>query len=400
MHNHIKEVALFGEWDTDNLGDRAIGFNACRFFLGLGYQVKLFNLSMMDYLGLIVTEEEAKRFFNKPSMYMSPTQHTLNTNKSSLSIIKKIKKRLVLPTVRISYRGARNFLNLRYLRRLTKSCSHIIVGGGALLEDLHLYFPTALYFLNKVATNKSVYCLGCSTNDKTMSILGKSLMYNFIHKANLWVRDINSQWFIQKYFKKQAGIFGDFALNIDNDAKKDFTSLPIPLAVNLMKYSGEHEVYQNDYEEFMKVFLANIAQNPIFKITIFTTGSKSDDGIAKKLAEEFGLALCQPNDIDEFSKLLENSSIVVSSRLHAAIMAFSANCYVVGIGIQQKTISFFEFLGIREFCIEDFSSSSAHTLVEKVNEYEKMYEIQSKSIDYEPIRKARQEVKQALSIYE
>ena len=60
MHAPLPEIAVFGEWDTANLGDRAIGASVLKFCADCGWRGRPYSLGSLSPVGPVNGEGAAR----------------------------------------------------------------------------------------------------------------------------------------------------------------------------------------------------------------------------------------------------------------------------------------------------------------------------------------------------
>jgi polysaccharide pyruvyl transferase WcaK-like protein len=369
--NCFNTVAIFGEWNTQNLGDKAIGANASQFFVDLGYQVKLFNFGSFSYQGHVKSAEEIEKYFLQEE---SPPPVSLS-KQYKVSFLKEILPNSFFSFLKNCIRFLKHLKSMKKLAHKVKDCKFIVVGGGALLENVSFHFTISMLSLLilKRWAKKDFYCLGCSSSSKYDWFSGY-ITKKFLKSAKLVaVRDENTAQILFENFGKQFPIFGDFALDLNHIYHRKQANLKINhknevrIAINLMRYIGEYkgrqETYKRHFSEMIEHLLYDQRVEKKFVISLFTTGDDGDYELVKKIAKKFGLQTFNPKSLGALNEIYENHDVVVASRLHAAILAFSAGSIVIGIGLQSKKRGFFKNIGLESYCIDFWGSETVNDML-------------------------------------
>jgi polysaccharide pyruvyl transferase WcaK-like protein len=369
--NNFNTVAIFGEWNTQNLGDKAIGANASQFFLDLGYQVKLFNFGSFSYQGFIRGTPDIEKYFLKEE---SPLPVSLS-KKYKVSFVKKMLPASFFVFVKNSVRFLRHLKAMSRLAHHIKDCKFAVVGGGALLENVSFHFTISMlsFLILKKLTKKDFYCLGCSSS-RSYKGLSKYITKKFLDSAKLVaVRDENTVQMLIKNFDRQFPIFGDFALDLNHIYHRKQENLrinhknEIHVALNLMRYIGEYKERQAMYETHLCEMIAHLLYDQRvekkFIISLFTTGDDGDYDLVKKVATKFGLQSFNPKSLEALNEIYKNHEVIVASRLHAAILAFSAGSIVIGIGLQGKKRGFFKNIGLESYCVDFWRNETVNDML-------------------------------------
>ncbi|SFE84075.1 polysaccharide pyruvyl transferase family protein [Thermoflexibacter ruber] len=369
--NHFNTVAIFGEWNTQNLGDKAIGANASQFFLDLGYQVKLFNFGSFSYQGHVKSENDIEKYFLKEE---SPPPVSLS-KQYKVSFLKKILPAFFFTFFKNCIRFFRHLKSMKKLANQMRDCKFIVVGGGALLENVSFHFTISMLSLLTLKrwTKKDFYCLGCSSSSKYDWFSGY-ITKKFLESAKLVaVRDENTAQMLFENFGRQFPIFGDFALDLNHIYYRKQENLKINhknevrVAINLMRYIGEYKEKQEMYErhlcEMIEHLLYDQRVEKKFVVSLFTTGDDGDYELVKKIGQRYGLQTFNPKSLGMLNEIYEKHDVVVASRLHATILAFSAGSIVIGIGLQGKKRGFFKNIGLESYCVDFWRNETVNDML-------------------------------------
>jgi len=362
-----KVVALFGEWNTTNIGDKAIGKEAVKYLIRQNFVIRLYTLGSLEYQGEASNEAAiSSTIFSASNIFATNKQTERNSQNSLLRGYSKDIKN-VLRFIRNGYRA-------RKLRTTLSSCSAIVVGGGALLDDYKLHFPFSLYFVQRLAQSLSlpIFCLGCSSSGN-FSVVGKHIIRNFINYASVVsVRDASTQAVIsQLNTSNEVSVFGDFALTVseNNRRVKQALSGKRKIGVNVMQFSGKYLVYQPAYEKFITELVKVWQQIHDVEITLFTTGDLDDYNVAIRISTLFSqpVEVFHPKNLDEIQLFYREKDFVTSSRLHSAIMAISEEIPSIAVYVTKKIKNFFTTIGLGDYCYDalTYEVSLLGALVEK-----------------------------------
>ena len=325
-------VALFGEWNTANLGDSAIRRGAVRFFEECGWHVRCYAI------GTLVPVEPG-----------AGTQR-IDAPRRARLLDHRIKRGL---------RGLRQQLRMAQLLPRLAAAQAISVGGGALLADENLHFPQSLVQIARCARRlgKPLYCLGCSS-EGDWSAKGTAMVREFVSACRLIaVRDEATASRLATELGTRPPVFGDFCLNERPLPELQATRLaerPMP-AVNASQLPARWSAAQPAYEDALVRVAHYLARTtaPAGGIRIFTTGTAEDAIVAWRVhsrLQDCGAQLHLPHDLAHLLALLRASSVVVASRLHGAILALAQDVPVVGYSPAPKLRNFLSTLGLAHYC--------------------------------------------------
>lgn len=334
-HRVGPEVASFGEWDTSNLGDRAISRGLRRYFRELGWRVTCYGFGSL-----------------KPT--------AVNDAACAVSAGQGAGSRLS-PRVKRTLRRVRQKYRMLHLLPGLRRAQAISVGGGALLSDANLHFPQSLVELARAARGlgKPLFCLGCSA-EGPWSKKGEKMIGEFLDACTMIApRDCATARRIAAMLQKPVPVFGDFCLGVPDVLREwNPASSKLDLAVNVCWVPGPWREAQGQYEDILVALLTDLAGNPegrgFRRIRIFTTGTADDAVPARRVLARLprhGTTLQLPATLDELTGIYQESALVLASRLHAAVLAVAERKPVIGFSPATKIRNFFDTMGIGRFCV-------------------------------------------------
>jgi polysaccharide pyruvyl transferase WcaK-like protein len=332
------EIAAFGEWNTTNLGDRAIHAGVQEFFSGCGWHVQSYGFG-----SLVPVPAEA------PLGNIS--FHNDAGRKAMLAM---------MPAVGNALRGVRQGYRMMQLLPQLKRAQAILVGGGALLSgEAGRHFPRSLALLAAVAgrLGKPLYCLGCSAEGNWAGASGRNII-NFLAACTVVAaRDAASAERIAAVLRRPVPVFGDFCLS---DIPASGTSRGLReergIAINVCRLPARWSGVQEHYEGAMVAFADRLMRSPggrsLNAVTVFTTGAQGDADPARRVCASLATRKAEllfPRNLGHLSGLLSSSGLVIASRLHAAILGLVAGALVVSFSPTPKLRNFFETVGIGNY---------------------------------------------------
>jgi polysaccharide pyruvyl transferase WcaK-like protein len=332
------KIAAFGEWDTTNLGDRGIHQGVQAFLSDCGCDPRSYGVSTL----LPVQPEPASGKVNGHS----------STRRRVVSMLGR------LPVLKRTLRAVRQHVRMRALAESLEPARAVVVGGGALLTDIELHFPQSLVELARYArrSRKPLLCLGCSTEGE-WSRQGERMMREFLSSCNVVaVRDHATAAELAPKLGAPPPVFGDFCLSKElalEDGGRNRSWREI--AINVSHLSGRWASAQEHYEDTLVALANRLTRrtgNSSAGIRIFTTGLPEDAPAARRVLARIdapGARLYLPENLAQLSTMLATSALVVSTRLHAAILALAAHVPVVGFSAAPKDRDFLATLGIRRY---------------------------------------------------
>lgn len=332
------EIAAFGEWNTTNLGDRAIHAGVQKFFSVCGWHVRSYGFG-----SLVPVPADAP--FGDSSF------HSDARSKAALAMV---------PAVGNALRGVRQGYRMMQLLPQLKQVQAILVGGGALLSgEAGRHFPRSLALLAAVASRlgKPLYCLGCSAEGDWTGASGRNII-NFLAACTVVAaRDMVSAERIAAVLRRPVPVFGDFCLS-DTPASGTDRGLRAGqgIAINVCRLPARWSGVQEHYEDAMVAFADRLMRSPggrsLNAVTVFTTGAQGDADPARRVCARLATRKAEllfPRNLGHLSGLLSSSGLVIASRLHAAILGLVAGALVVGFSPTPKLRNFFETVGIGNY---------------------------------------------------
>ncbi len=258
----------------------------------------------------------------------------------------------------------------------------VIFGGGALLMDINWSFPLALRNMGRsVKAGGGHYaCVGCSTG-RQFSMNGMRWLREFLDGADyIALRDKASIEGLRRIGNYPAEVFADTALMtaavVTNVPKADSGTLGLNIMAPVQHPRFTRSLYETYFREMSK-FVETVGKGKAGewdRIVIFTTGEPRDFDAAKSLAGQYaarsaGIAVelaPAPGTLDELCATIAGCGAVVSSRMHAGILAKSYRRPLVALGWDEKVKGFCETLGIRDSFIE-IDEFGAHSLISRLS---------------------------------
>jgi polysaccharide pyruvyl transferase WcaK-like protein len=377
------EAAVFGEWNTSNLGDRGIHDGVLRFFSECGWDARSYGISTLTP----VPADAAHR----------PAPAASGQLGGILGRVPPLKRVL---------RGARQRVRIAALSPRLRHSQAIVVGGGALLSDANLHFPQSLVRLARCARRlgKPLVCLGCSIEGE-WSAPGSRMIGEFLDACEvIAVRDHATAGRLAAVIGAPPPVFGDFCL-----WESRVTEGGGPLqgrhsyAINVSQLGAAWAAAQGRYEDALVALinrLAKRAQGRHAGIRIFTTGTAEDARAAQRVfgrINAVGAELHLPGNLAQLSSMLRTSAVAVSTRLHAAILALAEQTPVVGFSAGSKLRNYFATLGIRR-CAYDVADQAQLIDWLEAADYGELYAEQRRALVHSPIWADRARVRRSLEL--
>jgi polysaccharide pyruvyl transferase WcaK-like protein len=382
MRGQPPEIAVFGEWNTHNLGDRAIHESVVRFCAECGWEPVSYAIG-----SLTPVVRGRANGAGAPARW-----------RAALDAAPRLKRVL---------REVRQRARMRELLGPLDRMRAIIVGGGALLSDWNLHFPQSLAVLADAARRlgKPVFCLGCGA-EGPWSAPAERKIRTFLDACTfVAARDEATAARVAQLLGRPIPVFGDFCLGTEAPAARNGARTPRSVyAINVQQLAAPWAAMQEGYEAAV-VALADrmsseTAADRTPEIRIFTTGTAEDVAPARRVfarisagGGDLAAALVLPGKLDELFDLLDASSFVVASRLHAGILAVARGAAVVGFSPQPKLRECFSTLGIGGY---GFDLDAADRIVRSMGEPGAIAAWQRECVSQAPVWACRMQVREKL----
>jgi polysaccharide pyruvyl transferase WcaK-like protein len=331
------ELALFGEWNTANLGDRAIHCRAIGFFEDCGWRTNSYALGSLVPVSLA----QARRCALPDAGAQSAIRATLP------------------PGVARALRAARQQVRMLRMVPALRQAQAICVGGGALLSGPGVHFVQSLDVLTRtaLALGKPLLCLGCSADGAWPPAALRTIEAFVGACAIVSARDGASARRISALLPRQpVTVFGDFCLaesDLRDPSAEDMRRRV--LAVNVSAGPDPAGIRQRVYEDAL-VTLAGGWQRAAAAeqggVVVFTTGTAQDAAPAQRVAQRLAAVrarLLLPASVEELNALLRSSELVLASRLHAAILGLAQGAAVLGFSHSAKLQEFLDAIGLARY---------------------------------------------------
>jgi polysaccharide pyruvyl transferase WcaK-like protein len=335
----LPEIAVFGEWNTTNLGDRGIHAGVVEFLAGCGWGARSYGLGSLTPVP-------------PPGAPSDPSSASAARASAILG---------AAPPLKRAVRSIRQRLRMRALATPLESAAAIMVGGGALLSDSGLHFPQSLAALAATARRlrRPVLCLGCSADGPWSPRGGRKIREFLAACAVVAVRDQATAERLATVFGRPVPVFGDFCLSeawrLNGRAGSGERAI---LAINARRLPPPWCAAQGHYEESLVRLARRLTQTSgrraVTTVRVFTTGVAEDTIPAQRVAPRVGDGAPPviPGQLDALRALLGASALVVASRLHAGILALTEGAPIVGFSPQPKLRRFLATLDLDDYAFD------------------------------------------------
>lgn len=341
MQNTNQTFLVFSEIFSTNLGDSAIAEG-----LKVSLQGKKRNYIALDFSSGAM----------KKNVRKSNHSHD-KKNQDKKKIVQVIKKNpLIYKSINSARISSRYLINFKTVNENFKKADVVIIGGGALLQDNAMTFPTSLLAIRlfNLVHKKKLLVLGCSVGDE-FSFLGKFFINFFLKNcADIYLRDPNSVNNISKNFGINAKLIPDHALRLElmtsNDKKCNNEN--IICGVNILNFSAHGRSSQKDFQEnytnFFDTLITQMLNNSEFqKVILFTTGDSNDKEMLEKIYNKHAknnenkIEIYIPDTYTNLISFMSSLDVLFNSRLHASILGLVSETPTLSVIWDKKVEGFY-----------------------------------------------------------
>ena len=261
-----------------------------------------------------------------------------------------------------------------YVRELTDA-DHVVIGGGNLLTDMDLNFPTKINLACEEAAIRqlplTIYGVGVGAtwSKKGTSLFDRAFMASGRLRA-VFVRDEMSKANWQKHLgdrsRVEAEVVRDpgllavetFPARVDEPSEEPLVGIGVmsPVAV---RYHADNAVSAVTLRQWYEDLAAALAQRG-YRICAFTNGSPEDVAFLAELAPslrraaggEDRITFQQPGTPEALCAVISGCDAVVAFRMHAIIAAYSYNKPILAQSWDPKLDAFMASVGLDDALID------------------------------------------------
>ena len=246
------------------------------------------------------------------------------------------------------------------IKKLLYNVDGVVIGGGNMVMDID-WCPTYTYLFyeyTKIAKelNIPIYATSIGIGPFQTKIQKWYAKKGFKNCQMISVRDDNSKK-ICNNMGVDVTVCGDPAFFYNPTLTKTQKD---GIAICLIKYECVNSFMSyNQYVSFCQRLIDGLKQNFIDeKIVIFSseiTDYSIINAIYEKYVSDEKVTVNQISSFDEIFDFYSSQKLIISFRMHSAIMSMLSGVPVIGIGWQSKVRSLFSMLGLEEniFNIDD-----------------------------------------------
>ncbi|WP_165932943.1 polysaccharide pyruvyl transferase family protein [Rhizobium sp. BK251] len=250
-----------------------------------------------------------------------------------------------------------------------RGATAVVIGGGNLISDIDLNFPTKLSLAVEEAARLSlpfvVYASGVTSHwtRRGVSMLEKTFASRLLR--GVFVRDHDSKllWDAQlgQVSGFQASVVRDPALLVSQfiAPSRIHDARPPVAGVGIMSHIAIRYHASNAPDtQHLETWYAELVRELVrkgFRVAIFTNGSPEDvvylARLRPRLLTAGGKAVCFPvqRTPTELCAIISSLDVLVAYRMHAVIAAYSYGVPAIGLAWDRKLRSFMSSVGCEEF---------------------------------------------------
>lgn len=251
----------------------------------------------------------------------------------------------------------------------------ICIGGGNLMmSTTNNYWAININKLIKIANakNKKVYIMSIGVGQILLSKSKKLFEESIEIVDGITVRDEYSRRLIMNDLNidKEVGVTGDPALLLKdygikvNKNERD----SVNIAISVMPFGGTKSLsppsYKNYnyYKEMYKKLIEYFCKmDSNYTINLFSTVSYDYDSIAdihryilsnSKYVTDKNLKIVHITSLDELLMFYSNQNLLIGTRMHSLIIAYTQSLPIIAISWQKKVDEFMEYIDSIHFCYQ------------------------------------------------
>ena len=259
----------------------------------------------------------------------------------------------------------RNYKHFVQSYKKIKEADKILIGGGNILMGYDLVFPVQAYIYTKIAKwlKKEIvfYLVGYGPFNVPMS---KIIIDCAIKKSTKIIfRDTKSKYdFLKenKNFNSKVSVINDPVLayksicdksstEVDENCKFEILISVLPFQHPAIFPNGTYEKYSAYINDMSN--LINELQSK-YSVALIATDFKQDNLAIKDLKiDKKNVSIIELGSVDDFSNIVKQSKLVISTRMHSAIMGLAYLKPVIALSWQKKIDGLFSDLGLNPYLI-------------------------------------------------
>lgn len=329
-----KNIILVSFFNSNNLGDKILSSNLNYYILN-----KNINVLKYDFITSLKVEKIDLEIFNNE---FGP---------------KLIKSKLIKICKNI-YGSIKHFISIDFsvFENEIQKCDALIIGGGNMLMGLSLDFPLLFYKYVKIAKKykKNIFLISVGAGPLG-SWFSRIIFKNSLNKVDfITTRDLQSKKNIESLVNgKYIEVSGDSAILCDS-VKLNKVNHNIGISVypykdpryNSLGDIKEYKEYLINFKNFIEMLLD---RQKGYTVELFST-EINDYNAINELMEVISnkykerIKVIKINNYENLMSFYNSIDLLLGTRLHSIILAFTQGIPIIGLSWQPKVNGFFELI--------------------------------------------------------
>ncbi|SDP06521.1 polysaccharide pyruvyl transferase family protein [Clostridium gasigenes] len=371
----MKEAIIISFFDSENIGDIILSEK-----LYQEYKKKI-KVKRIDFL--------TGKLMNESKKYITINKINENNYNNEKTIKYKLKKNNIISEIVNLKDSLKTIKNIDWssVEKEIKSTDILIIGGGNMLMGLSYDFPMILNKYTKIAKkfNKEIRIVSVGVGPFKNKIVTNIVKQSVKNIKHISTRDKISQEKLQAITKRADILLScDPALlydNITNMNKKEKIGVSIyPYKDPYLNTKGNSKEYEKYITEFANL-INDIHIRFNKEIVLFSTEA-NDYKCVKEVYDKLynttksDTTISYIYSFDQVIELYNQIKILIGTRLHSMIIAYTQEIPLIGLSWQPKVDGFFEYIekDSYKFNIADIGEKNKEILDKCIyinNNYEK-----------------------------
>jgi polysaccharide pyruvyl transferase CsaB len=344
-------------------------------------KINILNYGM--YGAINVGDEMIAASFVQYTKERIPSSDITLLTMSPKKTIKFINNKLDYKTVKLIPFKLNFIIKVVKLIRTIRKNEVIIIGGGGLFQDQYsANLPSGALFIAGLGKlmNKKVYILGTGAGPIKRKWLSK-IMKDILENVDLVsVRDHESMAFLKKLEVENSNVYrtGDLVplYNFNSHVPFKIESERKILTFILRKWKGLNP-------EKLAELTSNLVRNS-YTVHFLCYEKMSDELLAQEIISkvkcnnEF-VKIISPTDIDDVLTSLQESSLVVSMRLHGCILSNSLRIPLIPVYYESKILEYSKLVNLDNVMIS--TENLSNDLLDFLLDYNSKYKNIKKKVE-------------------
>lgn len=368
-------VSLVSFFNTSNIGDLLISKSL------MNTVKKYDNVEPFDYLG---ANEISKK------IYIGDKQSTENLSPKKNESIKKLLHKTIykfrLEKLILFKHAYLSKTNVPKFEKTIANSSALVIGGGNMIFDLIPSSLSAARFDYYVETakkhNKQIFAISIGIGPFQNNYQKKKAVQSLSKCDYITFRDEKSYNIFRSENRdyKNASVVADPVFFTENalDTYQNSDSIGVNVInPNLFPNGQSYQATINNYA----LLIDELFQRTKRKIIIFNTENKDFQAckdVYNKCSTKNSISIKEVKSEDDLYEIYSQTNLIIGTRMHSLITAFSQNVPIVGLSWQQKVDAMFEMIEDTDSVFKLFEIDSNIEQILDCCEYKLQYDNSAK----------------------